>query len=103
VTRSTRRSSPHNLTKSGSTPAEPGGAAPVGPGEPSSRGDYAITGDPALDLAAEIDTQVKLVRPDDWRGNQTRENVIKGALWGVLGDEAEVERIFLIVKAQPEY
>jgi len=28
---------------------------------------------------------------------------IKRALFGVLGNEAEVERIFLIVKAQREY
>jgi len=29
--------------------------------------------------------------------------MIKRALFGVLHDEAEVERIFLIVKAQREY
>jgi type I restriction enzyme R subunit len=34
---------------------------------------------------------------------QTREQVIKSALYGILQDEAEVERIFLIVKQQPEY
>jgi hypothetical protein len=28
---------------------------------------------------------------------------IKNALCGVLGDEAEVERIFLIIKQQKEY
>ena len=44
------------------------------------------------------------MRPDGWRGIQTRENVIKGALLPLLGnDAAEVERIFLIVKAQREY
>jgi len=43
------------------------------------------------------------VRPDDWRGVQSREQTIKRALYGVLQDVAEVERVFLIVKAQTEY
>ena len=42
-------------------------------------------------------------RPDGWRGVQARELVIKGALYGVLHDEAEVERVFLIIKQQKEY
>lgn len=63
----------------------------------------AILEDPAFHLALEIDCAVKEMGPDDWRGVLARENVIKAALWGILGDVAEVERIFLIVKAQPEY
>ena len=56
------------------------------------------------DLALEIDATVKTTRPDAWRGLQTRENTIKAALLPVLGnDEAEVERIFAIIKEQPEY
>lgn len=55
------------------------------------------------ELALRIDTAVKQVRPDDWRGVQAREQIIKGALYGVLHDVAEVERVFLIVKAQTEY
>ena len=46
---------------------------------------------------------VKQVRADEWRGVQPREQVIKAALYGILQDEAEVERIFLIIKAQSEY
>ncbi len=46
---------------------------------------------------------VRETRPDGWRGVQTREQVIKRALYGVLQDEAEVERIFLIIEAQKEY
>jgi type I restriction enzyme R subunit len=46
---------------------------------------------------------VKIVRPDGWRGIQPREQVIKAALYGVLQDEAEVERIFLFIKQQTEY
>ena len=60
--------------------------------------------DRALELALQIDQTVKRVRPDGWRGIQTRENVIKGALLPLLGnDRAEVERMFLIIKAQTEY
>jgi len=55
------------------------------------------------ELAIKIDGAVRAVRPDDWRGVQAREQVIKAALYGVLQDENEVERIFLIVKAQGEY
>jgi type I restriction enzyme R subunit len=54
-------------------------------------------------LALEIDEVVKKVRPDAWRGIQAREQIIKAALYGVLKDESEVERIFLIIKQQPEY
>jgi type I restriction enzyme R subunit len=55
-------------------------------------------------LALKINETVKTVRPDGWRGIQTRESIIKAALLPVLGnDVAEVERIFLIIKAQKEY
>jgi type I restriction enzyme, R subunit len=45
------------------------------------------------------------VRPDDWRGNQARENQIKReALLPLLeNDVEEVERVFQIIKKQQEY
>jgi type I restriction enzyme R subunit len=55
------------------------------------------------ELALRIDATIKQVRPDSWRGVETREREIKRALYGVLQNEAEVERVFLIVKAQAEY
>jgi type I restriction enzyme R subunit len=55
------------------------------------------------ELAIKIDEAVKQVRPDDWRGIQAREQVIKAALYGALQQEAEVERVFLIIKRQREY
>jgi type I restriction enzyme R subunit len=61
------------------------------------RGDYAVSGDSALDLALAIDSTVKQVRPDDWRGILPKEQVIKAALYGVLQDMGEVERIFRII------
>lgn len=56
-----------------------------------------------LALALRIDEVIKRSRSDGWRGIQTREQVIKQALYDVLHDVAEVERIFLVVKAQREY
>ena len=56
------------------------------------------------ELALAVDETVRRVRPDDWRDNQARENAIKRALLPLLGDdEAAVERIFPIIKAQSEY
>ena len=54
-------------------------------------------------LALKVDAAVREVRPDDWRGVQAREQIIKSALYGILQDKAEVERIFLVIKAQGEY
>lgn len=54
-------------------------------------------------LALKIDAAVRQARPDGWRGVDARERVIKQALYGVLHDIAEVERVFLVVKAQTEY
>jgi type I restriction enzyme, R subunit len=55
------------------------------------------------ELALEIDAAVRDARPDGWRGVLPREQTIKEAIYRVLPDVAEVERIFLIVKAQQEY
>ncbi|MEX2283392.1 MAG: HsdR family type I site-specific deoxyribonuclease [Gemmatimonadota bacterium] len=67
------------------------------------RAPYAADSDPFLDLAIAIDAAVRRVRPDAFRSVHAREQVIKKALFEVLKDSAEVERIFLIVKAQSEY
>ena len=55
------------------------------------------------DLALKVDEAIRQNRPDSWRGVQAREMVIKRALYDVLRDEDQVERIFLIVKQQWEY
>jgi type I restriction enzyme R subunit len=56
-----------------------------------------------IQLAQKLDTVIRRAKPDDWRGVQPRELVIKHAMYGVLKDAAEVERLFLIVKQQSEY
>jgi type I restriction enzyme, R subunit len=55
------------------------------------------------ELALRIDETVRRVRPDGWRGLGPKESVIKQALFNILKDAAEVERIFLTIKAQSEY
>jgi len=51
-----------------------------------------------LALALAIDEVVKRVRPDDFRGNRAKENVIKEAMLPLLNNDlAEMERIFLII------
>jgi type I restriction enzyme, R subunit len=56
-----------------------------------------------LALAIEIDTQIKHVRSDNWRGNKSKEQQIKATLYGILKEFDEVERIFLIIQQQQEY
>ena len=67
------------------------------------RESFTTSGDPVLDLAIWLDERVRSVSPDDWRGVQAKEQVIKAALYEILKDVDEVERIFLIIKAQKDY
>ena len=54
-------------------------------------------------LALEIHTAVMRSRPNGWLGYVPKENVIKRALYEILKDESEVERIFAIIKNHTEY
>jgi type I restriction enzyme, R subunit len=56
-----------------------------------------------LELAIEIDTKIKEVRSDNWRENDAKERQIKAALYDILKEFDEVERIFLVIKYQKEY
>jgi len=68
------------------------------------RAPYKFADNPALELAIAIDRTVREARPDDWRDNGgPREEMVKAALYGVLQDVGEVERLFPIIKAQKEY
>ncbi|MGQ0801639.1 MAG: type I restriction endonuclease subunit R [Pseudomarimonas sp.] len=59
--------------------------------------------DPRLHLTVLLDEAIKRERPNAWRGVMAKENVIKRAMYEVLPDEAEVERLFLIVYQHAEY
>lgn len=54
-------------------------------------------------LAIAIDKTVKNHRPNGWRGVLAKEQVVKHALFEVLKDKDEVERIFPIILQQREY
>jgi type I restriction enzyme R subunit len=66
-------------------------------------GAYGQDTDVILNLALELDAAIKRNRPDDWRGVQAREQMVKKALYDVLKDVDEVERIFKIIFQQHEY
>ena len=55
------------------------------------------------ELALKLDAVVREARPDGWRGVTAKEQVVKGALYGVLQDHDEVERVFKILLQQKEY
>ncbi len=59
--------------------------------------------DAVLDLALRLDAAVKEKRPDGWRGVLAKEQLVKQALYEVLKDIDEVNRIFPIIFAQKEY
>ena len=54
-------------------------------------------------LALMVHDAVVKYKPDSWRGNAPRENVIKAKLYEIFNDEALVERIFAIIERQSEY
>lgn len=55
------------------------------------------------DLALLLDDRIRYVKKDGWRGNVIKERVIKQAIYEVVKDVDEVERIFEIVLYQREY
>jgi len=55
-------------------------------------------------LAISIHEKIIEVKPDNWRDNGgPREQIVKAALYEILKDFEEVERIFTIIKQQAEY
>jgi type I restriction enzyme, R subunit len=59
--------------------------------------------DDAVDLALRLDQAIKRKRQADWRGVVARERMVKQAMFEVLKDIGEVNRLFPIVFAQKEY
>jgi type I restriction enzyme, R subunit len=57
----------------------------------------------ALDTALKLDAAIKAKRPDGWRGVVAKEQMVKQAMFDVLQDIKEVNRLFPIVFAQKEY
>jgi len=82
-----------------------GGQAPDTPNSIKTPGQRALYNNHGQDeeLANKVDQAVKTKRPDGWRGVVAKERVVKRALYDVLKDKDEVERIFLIIMQQKEY
>lgn len=57
----------------------------------------------ALDMALKLDAAIKAKRPDGWRGVVAKEQMVKQAMFDVLKEIKEVNRLFPIVFAQKEY
>ena len=55
------------------------------------------------DLALKVHESIILYKPNGWRGIDTREKVVKKAIYDILGNVDDTERIFEIVKKQAEY
>lgn len=66
---------------------------------------FAPYGDQSQDLytALKLDAAIKAERPDGWRGVVAKEQMVKRAMFDVLKDIQEVNRLFPIVVAQKEY
>jgi type I restriction enzyme R subunit len=56
-----------------------------------------------LDMALTLDASIKAQRPDGWRGVGAKEQMVRQAMFVVLKDIEEVNRLFPIVFAQKEY
>jgi type I restriction enzyme R subunit len=56
-----------------------------------------------LDSALRLDAAIKSRRPDGWRGVVAKEQMVKQAMYDVLRDIQEVDRLFPIVFAQKDY
>jgi type I restriction enzyme R subunit len=56
------------------------------------------------DLAVRVDTAIRDVKKDGWRGNRFKEREVRGAIKSVLGaSDALVNSIFTIAEKQREY
>jgi type I restriction enzyme R subunit len=60
-------------------------------------------GSAAEAAALAVDDAIRSVKKADWRGNKFKEREVRNAIRDVLQDDALVDRIFEIVKAQREY
>lgn len=68
---------------------------------PGKRALYNTLGDDKL--ALEVHESVIRKRDADWRGNLSRERIVKGAIYSVVQDKDRTEMLFQIIKAQQEY
>lgn len=54
-------------------------------------------------VATAIDASIRNVKKDDWRGNRFKEREVRNAIRPHVSDEATLDLVFDLVKAQHEY
>lgn len=54
-------------------------------------------------LAAALDNEIRITKPDGWRGNKIKERVIKNAIKVHIKEKGIIDKMFEIVKNQGEY
>ena len=64
---------------------------------------YVAQQDAKLDVVRLVDHAILHHRQDNWRNNQAKENIIKGAVFQVIKNVSIVEELFPIIKARTEY
>lgn len=55
------------------------------------------------ELAVALDRDIRAVKKDDWRGHMIKEREVLYAIQKYIADEAEAERVFELVRNQPDY
>jgi type I restriction enzyme R subunit len=69
-----------------------------------SPGSSAVASTARETLALALDYAIRAVKKADWRGNRFKEREVRSAIRAQLGnDDARVDRLFEIVKAQRDY
>jgi type I restriction enzyme R subunit len=59
--------------------------------------------DQNVDLAVLLDYEIIYTKKDDWRGTEIKKREVRYAIKKHIKNDAEAERIFEIVKSQPDY
>ncbi len=54
-------------------------------------------------LAIEVDSAVRLVKKDNWRGHLMKEKEVRNAIWSIIVDDARADKVFELVKQQHDY
>jgi type I restriction enzyme R subunit len=89
------------LTKKAQNPTE-GATYPASLNSPARRALYDNLGkDEKLALA--VDSEIRMTKKDDWRGNQFKEKEVRNAIRTHITDEALASLIFELVMNQHEY
>ncbi len=54
-------------------------------------------------LALALDDAIRQTKKHGWRGSTIKERELKSTIYSIVPDQAQVERIFELVKSQREY